>query len=137
MISKERPNFHIVENEYTEVDLDEFEKLFFDPYVSVKDIYKHFNIGFYQYTKLKKQLSQKLGHPIRKPSNLGGSVAVHEMRYISQLKNGKWRLSKTIKGKTHHFGHWSTIEVAKAVRSILEESGWDKKTYEMIRRRFQ
>ena len=136
MISKERPTFNIVENDYVDVDMDEFEKMFFDPYTTVQDIYEHFDIGLYQYTKMKKELSEKLGYPIRKPSNLGGpGTPVHEMRYISRVKNGKWRVSKTINGKTHHFGHWSTVEVAKTVRNALESSGWDKNVYQMMRGR--
>ena len=47
------------------------------------------------------------------------------MTYIYQTKKGKYRICKKIKGKTHHFGEYPTLEISQEIRDLLVQENWN------------
>ena len=84
-------------------------------------------------TKLPYSKFYKLLNTVKKLNNCNIN---RSDRYIYQLPNGEYRVSRTFEGKQSSFGVYENKEFAIRVRDYLESIGWDKELWDECRVKF-
>ena len=125
-----KPNFKIIEGDYSTVDYETFKKDFMNPDILAGDIRKKYGISPKNYRKLSHQVYEEEGIS-RKPSrshsilkHYDNQVSTEDM-YIRKAPTGGFSIVKVWDYKSHYFGRYPDIETARMVRDALVESKWD------------
>lgn len=128
-----RPNFRIIENSASDVDMEELEKDYLDPKMEVKDICRKYDISRNRYNKLRKEIVKKTG-VTHKPTLIGGrDIRYNKLKHIHKIElSGKYRLTAYKDGKIHFYGNYDTLEIARNVRDLLMEHDWDRDYYNKV-----
>lgn len=131
-LTKEKPNFRIIENYHEEIDMDGFEKDYLNPSMSVDDIRKKHDIGMHKYTKYAKEVRDKFGLEKKPRIHLGlielptlNGDLVEDMRYIKQHRSGRYTIIKVIGDERYYCGSFTNKDDARRVRDYLNRCNWD------------
>ena len=125
-----KPNFKIVEGDYSTIDYETFKKDFMNPDILAGDLRKKHGISSKQYRRLSHRVYEEEGIS-RKPSRSHSILKHYETHvstediYIRSSPAGGFFITKVWDYKTHYFGRYPDIETARMVRDALVESNWD------------
>ena len=133
--AKERPTFRIVENPHpVKIDFDEFIRDFSNPYMTINDIKKKYDMTESIWQEYRAKGLEHLGID-RKPCYTYGKWAYvrgpNTASFIQKKPNG-YIVVKTFGRNTKYYGRYADYDTAKLVRDKLVESDWDYKTGVML-----
>ena len=129
-------NFRIIDGETNpHKDIyEDFKKDYLDENITKGEMLKKYGLNSNAYRHLKDRVMEETGVN-RKVSRVRYTNAwANYSRYIDYMKKSdKYRVSKMIMGKKHHFGLYKDLETAEYVRDRLEANDWSQDEYKQIR----
>ena len=136
---KSRPKFSIVEGgsfskEKQEKIYEDFMEDYLSSDIKKSEMLEKYELSENQYIHLKNRVAEETGVNRKASKTTGICAWQHKSRYIDYMtKANKFRVSKVIIGKKHHFGMYDDFKTAEYVRDTLEENNWSQETYEKLR----
>lgn len=127
-LTREKPNFRIIENYEVDVDYEEFKRDFLNPLILKNELLEKYSISNKRYCDLRDRILNETGL-LKKPSCTRPDVnafPLNKMNYEHIQKVGDFYVvTKRIKYVNHYFGRYADYGTAKMVRDRLVESNWD------------
>ena len=119
--------FQIVENpeKFNETVYQQFQKDYQNYNIRPRELMEK-----YQFSQID---SSRYIHEIYRRAGFRRKRGVQNPRHIYKLETGVYRVSKTINGKTYHYGVYQKEKDAVYVRDKLIQSNWDIGKLEEIR----
>ena len=125
---QEKINFNIVENpsKFNEETYSQFLKDYKETKLSAKQLMEKYNFSQLDYKRYLKVIKERTGFKRNK--------GVQNPRHTYKIPNGTYKVTKTIDGKTYHYGIYKKEEEAIKVRDKLIECNWDINMLDLIKR---
>lgn len=127
---RDRPNFRIIEGDYSDDKYDSFKEDYMDITIPKKKLLKKYDLNEGRYQKMIKRVKMETGFS----RQAGINPMLNPHRYLTFNNNGTVTICKDY--GPHDRKTWGTypnLEVALVVRDLLEESDWSlKKRQEVI-----
>lgn len=126
-VAKERPTFRIVENPSpSEIDYESFKVDFNNPFMTVDEIRKKYDLSPSRWNEYRKRAMDDLGLS-RKPCYTYGKlryVCDSNGEYIQKKSNG-YIIVKKFGRKSKYYGRYADYDTAKMVRDELVKCDWN------------
>ena len=120
-----RPNFHIIEGEYEDIDYESFKKDYLNQFIPKSEILEKYDLTHNRYLKYGKRVFEETGFKRSR-----GVTPTSRGTNIRTTREGRYRVDKQINGRKLYCGTYESMDKARRVRDFLIKHNWSNNAIE-------